>query len=300
MTFRGRTRTVVICLASLVAFGGIASVAIGGKKLKTKSGTVEIEGSGMGGLEDGTATARCPKKTKAVSGGFDTEIDDDLMGTSAILHIGSRRVGGRKWNATGINAVTPDGDLTAFAYCRKQKANAKSKTTEVEGTGGAGEPGDSTVSAKCEKGDTALSGGADGQDPDLDAPGTTAILPYESRKQGDRKWSASAINIGDTEGDLLGQVVCYGGKELKTKQKTGEVDASATTSSTGDIVARCSKKQRVVSGGFSSEDPIDPSTGALGLVYSSHKQGNRKWTISALSTGEDHDFTAFAYCEKKK
>lgn len=300
MTFGSGFRTIGVCAVCALALGAIASVAIGGKKLKTKSDTVEIDGSSMGVIDDGTATARCGGKTRAVSGGFETEIDPDLMGTSAILHIGSLRESKKQWSSSGVNALATDGDLTSYAYCRKQK-KVKSKTsfTEVDGASAGGEPGDGTVTAKCKKGQTALSGGSESETVDLEAPDTTAILPYESRKQGKRKWTASGINIGDTEGDFLGQVICHERKALKPREAEDTVNASATTAGVDDISVKCGKKRRVVSGGFSSEEPFDSTTGSLGLVFASHKQGNR-WNISALATQEDHDFTVYAYCEKKK
>jgi hypothetical protein len=63
-----------------------------------------------------TAEARCKRKERVVSGGFDSESNGT---TTAAISSASRRDGKRAWEATAtaLGAAQP---LTAYAYCLKQ------------------------------------------------------------------------------------------------------------------------------------------------------------------------------------
>jgi hypothetical protein len=69
------------------------------------------------------ATARCKKKSKVVSGGFDSP-DYDPSGTEEeTFPFVSRRSGKRGWSAGGFNVSTSRTlDIVAYAYCEKKKA----------------------------------------------------------------------------------------------------------------------------------------------------------------------------------
>jgi hypothetical protein len=256
-------------------------VATGAKKLKTKSQTVEVDS-----LENGTATARCAQGTKAVSGGFEAEFDETDFEPAFYMYE-SRRAGGREWSSTGLNVSGQSGDLTSFAYCRDQKLKTKSKTTEVD-------VGDlDSVTARCKQGEKAFSGGFAAEEIDINAPTTPVFLPTESLKQGKREWRVSAVNAGSEEGDLTAYVYCRQGKGVKTKQ----ADETLSNNEFDSVEARCSRKQRVVSGGFDL-DANWTTTGSYGME--SLKVGKRGWEVAALGIGQPHDLIAYAYCEKKK
>jgi hypothetical protein len=257
---------------------GIVGTALAGKGLKTKSDTESADLA-----ETVSPTARCGQGTKAVSGGFEAEFDPS---GPVLLISESRRTGGREWTSTAINVTGVSGDLTSFAYCRDQKLKTKSKTTEVD-------PGDlDSVTARCKQGEKAFSGGFEADEYDLS--GTTPVfVPTESLKQGKREWTVAAYNAGSEDGDLTAYVHCRKGKSVKTKQ-------AEETKSTGELEsaeARCSSKQRVVSGGFDT-DANFTSTGAYPVE--SKKVGKRAWEVAAYGIGAPADLTAYAYCEKKK
>jgi hypothetical protein len=65
-------------------------------------------------LETGSATARCPRKTKLRYGGF--EASSTING--AIFVSGLERTGGRTFRASGFALSMTPLDLTAIAYCR--------------------------------------------------------------------------------------------------------------------------------------------------------------------------------------
>jgi hypothetical protein len=66
MAWNRRRFAVWACVAGATLAVGIVTTALAGKGLKTKSQTTEVDP-----LENGTATAKCKKGTRAVSGGFD-------------------------------------------------------------------------------------------------------------------------------------------------------------------------------------------------------------------------------------
>jgi hypothetical protein len=267
----------ILGTATLVVGIGVAN---GAKSLKTKSQTVEVDPG-----ENGTASPKCKQGTKAVSGGFEVEIDITDF-APFLLMTESRRTGGREWTSAAYNLSPESGDLTSFAYCRDQKLKTKSKTTEVD-------VGDlDSVTAKCKQGEKAFSGGFGVEEINTGGP-TPVFFPTASLKQGKRSWTASAYNTGTDEGDLTAYVYCRKGKGVKTKQ----ADETLSAGEFDSVEARCSRKQRVVSGGFDL-DSNWTTTGSY--LFESLKVGKRGWEVAAFGLGDPHDLIAYAYCEKKK
>jgi len=81
--------------------------------LKTRSRSTTI-----GHDQTGSATAKCRRGSRAVSGGFFAPGGFDLNTGSEIYFYESHRVGKRGWTASGLNQGDP-ARLTAFAYCEK-------------------------------------------------------------------------------------------------------------------------------------------------------------------------------------
>jgi hypothetical protein len=197
------------------------------------------------------------------------------------IPVDSLRDGGRNWAASADNFLGGDeGSLTSYVYCRDQKVTSFAEsTTSAEET--------PTVIATCPAGMKAVSGGFDG---DFGGP---TIIPYVSRKLGKRQWEVTLLQ--EDPGPLVSQVNCHEGKPLKTKQATETITA-VDDDFTATAVASCSRKQRVVSGGFAQEET--PTIGGP-FAYESRKQGKREWRVSSFSAIAT-DITAYAYCEKKK
>jgi hypothetical protein len=276
-----RSFAIWVCVLGTATLAvGIVTTALAGKGLKTKSKTEHADPN-----EIADPTARCRQGTKAVSGGFQAEFDLPAP-TPVFIMAESRRSGGREWTSSGINGGSQDGDLTSFAYCRDQKLKTKSATTEVD-------VGDlDSVTARCKQGEKAFSGGFAAEEVDLGGP-TPIFQPVESLKQGKREWRVSAFNQGSAEGDLTAYVHCRKGKGVKTKRAEESLSGNQFESAE----ARCSRKQRVVSGGF-DHDSNWMTTGSYGME--SKKLGKRGWEVAAFGLGQPHDVIAYAYCEKKK
>jgi hypothetical protein len=274
MSLRGGSRRAWL-VGGLVAVLSLAVVAgaAGGKRLKTRSASTSVEA-----IEAGSVTAQCKRGTKAVSGGYEGEIDTDPG--PIFIPAESRRDGGGGWTATAFNFSVTEGILTGFAYCRDQDVKSFSESTTLA------EGESDTVVATCPRGMNAISGGFDGE---FELGGST-IAPNVSRKLGKRSWEVSARNPQEA-GTLTSQVNCYEGKALRTKEAVETIDDDPTATA----IAKCKRKQRVVSGGFAQ----DPLTESGPFAYESQKQGRRTWRVSVFASVPT-EFTAYAYCEKKK
>jgi hypothetical protein len=267
---------------------GTATLAVGigvatGAKLKTKSATVVVDSDDVG-----SATAKCKRGTKSVSGGFEGEPFDEGNPSPFFAPNQSSRTQARQWtgetyNYGGISA----GDFTSFAYCREFRKKVRTWTNTESVAPGATE----TVTANCERG-KAVSGGFDGDETDPAGP-SPFFLVGTSRRAGPRAWEVVALNDGSVAGELSAQVNCRGEQGgVKPKQASDEVGGDERVNF--ELKARCSRKQRVVSGGFAGgldfgAESIEP--------FTSMKVGKRGWRVVGYARG---DVTAYAYCVKKK
>jgi hypothetical protein len=273
-----------------------ASLAMGAD-LSTNSKSVEVDPESVG-----TVTAKCKQGEKVTSGGFASPVAAVPGDPILVPHV-SRKQGGRKWTVASQNfSEAASGTLTSFVYCREASAlHTKSASTTVPGQPVLGEAEIGSVSVKCKRGEKAISGGF--ANPDFGEE--SQVIPFESRKQGGRKWTVSAISAGDESATLAAYVYCRDGKGLKKASKTGpagpsDFDMGGQVGS-GKVTAKCDKGQRVVSGGFDNPDFGPDRNSDPQLVPSvSKKQGGRKWTVSSVNNGlASGTVTAFAYCEKK-
>lgn len=265
---KGATIASVSAILVLSLVVGIASAAKqGGKKLKTESATEQFDAMD----EELSVTATCGQKGKAVSGGFAAE-------GSVVIPDLSQRTARREWTAAANNFGGDPGSLTSYAYCRKEKVKSATDTEDIA------EDETETATARCPRGMKALSGGFVAEFDD-----DSTVLPHVSRMSGKREWETTAHNYANTD-DLTAQVNCRDGKGLK------KVAVTETTSSVEtELVAKCERGRRVISGGFAS-DAIISKGGPF--FQESRKQGKRKWVVSVFNIGSEQ-ITAYAYCEKK-
>jgi hypothetical protein len=263
--------------ATLVVGIGVAT----GAKLKTRSATVVVDGD-----EVGSAAAKCKRGTKAVSGGFEGEPFDIDNPSPFFAPNQSSRTTRRKWTSETYNyGGTSAGDFTSFAYCRDEKVKSRMATESVA------PDATETVTATCKRGQKAVSGGFDGDAVDPAGP-SPFFLVGTSRRAGPRTWEVAAFNDGSVAGELSAQVNCREGKGVKPKQASEEVGGGLERANF-ELKARCSRKQRVVSGGFAGG--LDFGTESI-EPFTSMKVGRRGWRVVGYARG---DVTAYAYCEKK-
>jgi hypothetical protein len=292
-----RTRKTYLALATVAALtlGVLVGVAVGAG-LNKKSATVDVDPG-----EIGTVTAKCEQGEKLLSGGFkDAEFTGQQDTAPLLVPNASRKQGGKKWTVEAQNLGEQDGNLTAHVYCREGRKLAKESASVNVAAQGAG-----TATAECNQGQKVRSGGFENPDYGLDLDQVPALLPFESRKQGGRKWVVSAFNFSAATGKLTAYAYCGDGKGLKKVSETTEVPVSDfDTGQLGNstATAKCNEDQRVISGGFDNPDfGAESETDPQLFPNLSQKSGSKKWKARGInnSSVEPGTWKVFAYCEKK-
>jgi hypothetical protein len=162
----------------------------------------------------GTAVAKCPKGSEAVSGGFSSPDNAD-QGEDATYPFTSKRVGDRKWKVRAINNdFVQRRTLRAFVYCDKSEPGLDVRSDEVA----VPDDGKRTLDLGCRHGDKPLSGGYAST---IAASGRSAAFAFTSRPISNDRWRVSAfgsragggakLNRGRvTAGTLTAYVYCRG------------------------------------------------------------------------------------------
>jgi hypothetical protein len=191
--------------ASLGAEGELTAFAYcRDQKLKSKKKQTDVDGAS--GIDPGTdtATAKCPKGSAAVSGGFDNpDAELNLMGPgSTFIHpIESRKIGKRKWRAGGNNYGEADGTLVAQVNCYEGRSlKTRSETDEVTNT--APDTAFDEFAARCKRGERVVSGGFSIEEQNI----SNGPLVIASRKQGKRAW---VVETGSNGSDAEVTVYAY-------------------------------------------------------------------------------------------
>jgi len=140
-----------------------------------------------------TATAKCPRGTKVISGGVEAS-PIDTVGDTPVLYVSeSRRAGKRKWETSAFSDGNEAGELTATASCDKaRKPRARSVSTTLSDVP-PNTPFDSAT-ARCKRGERVVSGGFGS--PDDSGSATPRFMA--SKRAGRRGWKVSGFygNIG--------------------------------------------------------------------------------------------------------
>jgi hypothetical protein len=149
------------------------------EKVKRSSSETTLSDS-----ETGSVTAKCPRGTKALSGGFSTEnFFVGLVDARAPLPFESRLSSKREWTASARNLGNLSGTFSAQVVCHEGK---RLKTT----TDSTAAPDDGTYDlvATCKRGTRAVSGGFESSIPPQGEGGPWA---FSSQRQGKRHWAVS-------------------------------------------------------------------------------------------------------------
>jgi hypothetical protein len=152
--------------------------------VKSKSKTESVA---PGEIE--TASAKCKRGTKAVSGGFDAE-EFDLAASNGPFFIvtASRKSGARGWEVRALNAGDATGELTAQVNCREGKGlKTRSESGEFE------DDDVLSLDAHCKQNQRVVSGGFAGPD----FVGEQGLIPFASMKVGKRGWHLAGLATGE-------------------------------------------------------------------------------------------------------
>jgi hypothetical protein len=271
-----------VAVSVLIAAGALAVAAgMATAKLETRTKTKTIAGGASGG-----ATAKCPKGSEAVSGGFAAPGFDPTYDGRSILPFTSRRVGDRRWKTRGHNFSESGmpGRLISFAYCDTHQPGLKTRSKIASLPSGS--PGSAT--ARCPHGTEAVSGGF--RSPDA-AGGERQVFGVASKRVGDRKWKVFAYNNDDSHRQrLVAFAECDKHQPgLRTESKQVKIRRVRKRAAT----AHCGHGHKPVSGGFGA---VVNGIGSGPFPFKS-KRTKHGWRAAAVGSGAGaHPFTVFAYC----
>jgi hypothetical protein len=133
--------------------------------------------------ETKSAVARCPKRTKVFSGGFQRA---DFRTPSGSFPIESRAVGARSWRVTGRAFGAFGGEITAIAYCSRDK-EAKVKTVKRTTSIAFNQFSEATT-PRCPRGRRLIAGG-------FSANGTTGAFSDGGHFNNNGTWTAGAFGF---------------------------------------------------------------------------------------------------------
>ncbi len=255
-----RTRILLIVFASL-AFGAAHADAA---KLRTVVRSGVAGGGATGAGPTVTAVARCPKGTKAVSGGFTTSVPR-ILGAST----------SSRWFVVSESIMTPRGDgwrvsgsehypspaaseFTAYAYCEKRRKSILVGGTVRTDTIPSVVGQTSGNTARCPKGTTAISGGFR----------TSATDAYFNRSRGfGRDWSVEVTNVGATLPGLYDvEAYCVRGKVRRVKADGDRPGSGGfTTGPWHDATTVVRGGRFVRGGGYGATPPAATRHWAAGL-----------------------------------
>jgi hypothetical protein len=238
----------------------------------------------------GQATATCPGKTRAISGGFsETPPTTQLQG----LVYESQMIGNKAWRVSVIafDPDVPSGSISvsAYAYCRRNapKMAAVSASDTVPATLQIGPK----ATANCPGARKAVAGGFT-----TDGPPVRSIV-VESLLGPPAGWTSNVLSTGAGVGSLTSYTYCV-------KQKKPLTAAAATSSPTVDVhqirsaTASCaSPKRNALSGGFSQSPLNVTGDGNFFFIYESQRIGNA-WVVSGFFTDGNapSTVTSTVYC----
>ena len=281
----------------MMAFAGAADAK---KKKKKKLGPVVTATATATGTSQNqiiTATATCPKGTKAVGGGFSTPPLPPSP-VNAGVATASHKVGANQWLASMeiIGTSGPTVVLTTTVYCRKGAPATTPVTTSTPVAQPSGPPPitPTAANASCPAGKVQISGGF-AIDSVLDSGGLTTLL-LSSHRTDPLTWQPTAVGIAPGH-SLTGQADCAKqpkskkGKKSEAAKKTKKLKpptevtgdtTSGSTVTTVTAVATCPAKTFAVNGGFSEPGALQSLSSFFFLVTESQAVGNT-WHVSGFN-----------------
>jgi hypothetical protein len=258
------------------------------------------------------ATAFCPARTRALSGGF------AAGGPGPVgVPYESVRVGDTAWR-TSVLPSGPGAAVIAEVYCARIKGSLTEASVSAPLSNDA--PSEASPQATCPGKTTLLSGGYRLAEPFVQQ---SSVFVFESRRLGTKAWHARALrgfDVPDTT-QFTAYAYCFkpatpkrGGRKASAAAKKKakrppvfgsrpltEVVATATVAaaqnSTGTATtSACRAKRKLISGGFATSTPSPNSAAVAGTA---HAVGGL-WSVTATQLApaapSPVTLTAYGYC----
>jgi hypothetical protein len=285
--------------AGLLALSAVAVFAVApasaSKGLITASVTKEVSGP-TGTIA--TATARCPRRTRVISGGYDPTNVFHPGGSATELVVNtSRRTGRRAWRVSAYQLGGGDTvQLTATANCSADLGRLMARTRHISIDARPGNPAAENASAHCPRHYFALSGGfqlsINGRSTSpSNSPPVSMIIGSRAVA---RSWAVTGARMGTGHSSMTAFAYCYPTRPLG-KSRVGTMHATDPIRNDRLLTPRCPSGWFAASGGFSARFPMGPGQGNL-LPVSSGLAGKRRWSFTGISQGGNSPFNGFTYC----
>jgi hypothetical protein len=293
-----RTGTAIALL--LLVFATESAVA------KSPARIVGVSESAPLGAQPVSVEPTCPRRTKAVGGGFSsfsTGTTDPSTGQSVPVAVTivyeSRRASSRSWRTSAVvlrNPAAPStapgpGPLEAWSYCKRVRG--KVREVSALGTTSISATAPSLATARCPKGGARISGGFS----TLPIPGPQFQYPsiFESAPVGQRGWRASAGLGSQPSVSVRSYAYCVGRSEAPVVRSRTRPAAIVSTPA-------CPTGLHVGAGGFRAPpgSGVGYSTAGLdttkrrlfpGVAYPT----DDVWTVTG-GAGPGSPVTAFGLC----
>jgi hypothetical protein len=271
----------LVLSAALMLGGGDALAKKKGKAKKpgaiiTRSASASASGTGS----IVAATASCPGKTKAISGGFSQTPLNLGAGYGGLVYE-SQKVGQKSWRVSSqvIDSGAPDPiSLTTFVYCRKNVKGTSAATAAVPSA--AALTDGPSVAASCAGKKKAVAGGSF-MNPPLTGSSATAVLTG-SVPTGPTSWQSQVLSGGAGTNTLTSVAYCAKGKAPTTLSTTGPFPAGEVAVTT--TVSCSGKKRKMIAGGFSETPQSSPPDGYI-FIHESVRNGDKTWSVSGVKVG---------------
>jgi hypothetical protein len=239
---------------------------------KHKKPVVTVTASTATSGPTATATATCPRRRKAVGGGWSIPFNDN----DQLVVYRSVREGARGWSTTAFRQIgTPT--MVTYAYCRR----VKKPIVDIATTATAGADSIAGADATCPGRKQKLISG--GFSSDVGATNDAVMVPYVSGPNG-KIWAYRAFNNGNSARTLTVHAYC-----TKGVKSADAVHATTTRSNVvpGDRVEAlspiCASKRRVSAGGFVVTPRHTP--GGLTPVVTQNRTEGASWLARFVVAG---------------
>lgn len=285
-----RAAVVLTALAALAPAAVATAPAVAKTKKKAPAVvTRSATGSATANGAIATATAVCPKKMRALGGGYSATPNNPALPFFSLVYE-SQKAGQNSWKASAqqFSASPQVTTITSFVYCRKGAPKTSTASATVTDPGTAQHFGPPAV-ASCTGKKKAMAGGF-AISPPL-APAGIMNAVTDSFRASAKSWQVDAFHNTLGAHTLVAQAYCAEGKVPAAVTVLGPTVTAGGTPST--VVAPCAGKKSPVMGGFVM--PAKSST-SLFIGYESERVGNG-WQVTGTKNGSlPVALGSIAYC----
>jgi hypothetical protein len=296
-------RPVCLAVAGLISLAGLwlagPATAVARPPLKTVSATTQVEGpTGT----TASVTARCPRGTRAVSGGYEPTFVFHPNGSGTALLVNtSRRLGPRGWKVSAYQLGFGDQvSLTATVNCSSTLGRPMVRVKKRSIKAGSNNPNPGNVTAHCPRHFFAVAGGfhisINGRSTNpSDSPPVSMVIGSRAVR---RDWAVTGARLGPGSSRLTAFAYCYRVRPLG-RPKVRIIHPRTPVGIDQLITPRCPRGWYAVSGGYSARFPMGPGQGSSLPAYST-PHGVRRWSFGAVAVqGSTAPFNGFTYCLRR-